>query len=42
MTYKNRTTDINNNINKSQKPRVKLKKPDIKNMYYTIPFIITF
>lgn len=29
-------------MNKPQKPHVKWKKPDIKDMYYTIPLIRNF
>lgn len=38
---KKRTIDTNN-MNKPQKPHVKWKKPDIKDMYYTIPLIRNF
>lgn len=39
---KKRITDTNNNMNKSQKPHVRWKKPDTKDMYYTIPFLRNF
>lgn len=39
---KKKTTDTNNNMNKPKRPHGKWKKPEKRDMYYTVPFIKNF